>query len=213
MSGHNSFRTTVIGLTGGVASGKNFVAKIFAKNGAVIFDADQEVHELLAADQSTIAEVKKNFPESFVEQKIDRKILGKIVFADEKKLRILEKILHPKVRKNCQKFIVRVKKEKKTIAVLNIPLLLETNHYKSDYIVAISTSIAIRKKRFLARSESANVKIFNQICANQISDAKREKRADFVINNNGSKRDAVQKVKKIISRLGARHHNSVKKSY
>ena len=56
----------IIGLTGGVASGKNFVAEIFAQKGAVIFDADKEVHRLLDSDKSTISKVKKIFPESFL---------------------------------------------------------------------------------------------------------------------------------------------------
>lgn len=94
----------IIGLTGGIASGKNFIAEIFAKNGAVIFDADVEVHKLLESDKSTIEEVINSFPESFIEQKINRKILGKIVFSNSKKLEILEKILHPKVRKKYQSF-------------------------------------------------------------------------------------------------------------
>lgn len=201
MSGRNSSRTTVIGLTGGIASGKNFVAEIFAKNGAVIFDADKEVHELFAADKSTIAEVRKNFPESFIEQKIDRKILGKIVFASQEKLKILEKILHPKVRSNYQRFLQKTLEEKKEIAVLNIPLLLETKSYKCDFIIAISAPIAIRKKRFLERSETADVKRFNKICAKQITDLEREKKASFVINSGGSKGDVARRVKAIIVEL------------
>ena len=100
MSGNNSSRISVVGLTGGIASGKNFVAEIFSKNGAAIFDADKEVHLLLESNQDVIAQIKKNFPQSLVNHKIDRKILGKIVF-DKKsaqKLKILEEILHPKVR-------------------------------------------------------------------------------------------------------------------
>ncbi len=201
MSGNTSPRIKIIGLTGGIASGKNFVSEVFAKNGAVIFDADKEVHRLLELDQSTIDAVKKNFPESFIEKKIDRKILGKIVFADKEKLKILEKILHPEVRSSCQKFLKKASEEKKEIAVLNIPLLLETGHYRCDYVIAISAPIAIRKKRFLARLESANVKIFNQICAKQISDAEREKKAAFVINSGGSKGDVARRVKSILSEL------------
>lgn len=201
MSNQRPLRTTIIGLTGGIASGKNFVAEIFAKNGAVVFDADKEVHQLLESDESTISEVRENFPESFITGKIDRKILGQIVFADAKKLKILEKILHPQVRKKHQEFVRKAQRENQKIVVLNIPLLLETGHYKCDRIVAISAPISIRKQRFLARSEGADVKRFNQICAKQISDAKREEQADFVINNGGSKGDVARRVKKIISIL------------
>jgi dephospho-CoA kinase len=199
----------IIGLTGGIASGKNLIAEIFVQNGAVVFDADAEVHKLLESDKSTIQAVKKNFPESFVVQKINRKILGKIVFADEKKLRILEKILHPKVRKNCQEFLKSARAKKKKFAVLNIPLLLETRGYKCDYIVAIITKKSVQKKRFLVREKQKNPaakiseleKKFSQIISKQISNLERKARADFVIKNDGTKDDAASQVKKILSKI------------
>ncbi len=199
----------IIGLTGGIASGKNLIAEIFAKNGAAVFDADAEVHKLLESGKSTIQAVKKNFPESFVEQKIDRKILGKIVFGDAKKLQILEKILHPKVRKNYQEFLKSAREEKKKLAVLNIPLLLEVKGYKCDCIVAIIATKAVQKKRFLAREKNKNpdAKIFEsekkfaQIILKQISNSERKAKADFVIKNDGNRSDAVVQVKKILQKL------------
>ncbi len=199
----------IIGLTGGVASGKNLIAEIFAKNGAAVFDADAEVHKLLELDKSTIQAVKKIFPASFIEQKIDRKILGKIVFADEKKLRVLEKILHPKVRKNYQKFLKSAREEKKKFAVLNIPLLLETKGYKCDYVVAIIAKKSVQKKRFLAREKNKNPaakiseseKKFTKIISKQISNSERKAKADFVIKNDGSMTDAAVQVKKILSQI------------
>jgi len=99
----------IIGLTGGIASGKNFVAEILAKKDAAIFDADKEVHKLLESDKSTILEVSKKFSQSFIDKKINRKILGEIVFSPgekgAKKLKILEKIIHPKIRKNHLEFL------------------------------------------------------------------------------------------------------------
>ncbi len=183
MSGKNSFRTTVVGLTGGIAAGKNFVADIFAKNGAIIFDADKEVHQLLESDKSTVEEVVKNFSESLVDGKIDRKILAKIVFSNEEKLRILEKILHPKVRQKYQEFLADAQKQKIKLVVLNVPLLLESEGYKSDYIVAITAPLELRKKRYLLRSKNSDLTTFNKIRRKQLSDLERKKRADFVIRN------------------------------
>jgi dephospho-CoA kinase len=203
----------IIGLTGGIASGKNFVAEVFAKNGAVVFDADKEVHQLLELDKSTFREVNKFFPESVIDKKIDRKILGKIVFDPKdksgKKLKILEKILHVKVRKKYQEFLKKSKKEKQKFAVLNIPLLLETEGYDCDKIVAIITSKAIQKKRFLERAKKNHPKIFaaekknfekkfEQIRSKQLSNLERKKRADFVIKNDGSKAELVAAVKKVL---------------
>lgn len=222
MSGENSNRTAVkltnnflvkiIGLSGGIASGKNFVADVFAKNGAAIFDADKEVHMLLESDTATISEIKKKFPKSFAAGKIDRKLLGEIVFNDQNKLRVLEKILHEKVRQNYQKFLAKAKKEKHKLAVLNIPLLHETDSYKCDKIVAIIASESLRKKRFLARArkkdprnfvkESNNLaKKFEQIIANQLTNLERKSLADFVVNTNKSKAEVVRQVQKIIMEL------------
>jgi dephospho-CoA kinase len=200
----------IIGLTGGIASGKNFVAEIFRQKGAAVFDADCEVHSLLELDKSTILQVKNSFPESFVEGKIERKILGKIVFASAQKLKILEEILHPQVRKKYQEFLATAQKEKKKIAVLNIPLLLETQGYECDKILAITASPSIQKKRFLARARKNNPKNFalekknlekkfEQIRSKQISNFERKSRADFTINSNASKSFVIAQVKKIFS--------------
>ena len=200
----------IIGLSGGIASGKNLVAEIFSKNGAAVFDADKEVHALLEGDKSTIAAIKKNFPESFVEKKVNRKILGEIVFADEKKLKILEGILHPKVRKNYQYFIKRSRQEKSGLVVLNIPLLLETKGYEYDLVIAVIASKTLRKKRFLERAKKQNPKNFlaekknlekkfEQILKKQMHDKQRKERADFVIRNDGSKAELRTLIKRIIS--------------
>ena len=196
----------IIGLTGGIASGKNFVAEIFAQKGAAIFDADKEVHKLLELDKSVIIQIRNFFLESFVEGKIDRKILGKIVFANPEKLKILEKILHPKVRKKYEEFLAEAQKEKKKLAVLNIPLLLETKAYNCDKIVAIIASPSVQKRRFLARAKNASEaekknleKKFEQIRSKQISNAERKASADFVVNSGVSKDFTAEQVEWIIA--------------
>ncbi|MDX2082412.1 MAG: dephospho-CoA kinase [Rickettsiales bacterium] len=220
MSGKNSSRTTIIGLTGGIASGKNFVAEIFAKNGAAVFDADQEVHNLLANNSYVISQVRKNFPNCFVDQKINRQILAKIVFANQKKLRILEKILHPQVRKSYQEFLKKLAAKKVKIAILNIPLLLESKAYKCDKIVAIIAPKSVQKKRFLARAQKNKqrnkqknkaknsaiekenlIKKFEQIHQKQISNIERKLHADFIINSAISKVDTIKQVQKILYQI------------
>lgn len=198
MSGNNSSRIKIIGLTGGIASGKNFVAEIFAQNGAAIFDADKEVHDLLELDGSTINQVKEKFPQCFVGQKIERKILGQIVFADAKKLQILEAIIHPKIRQKYQEFLEQARKEKRKVVVLNIPLLLEKEGYECDLVVSVLASPSVQKKRFLARARRNNPRNFalekkglerkfEHIRSKQMSNKERKARADFVVNSSGSK--------------------------
>src|SRR5690606_26497739 len=113
---------------------------------ALIFDADKEVHKLLESDEPTIQKVREKFPQSFVDGKIERKILGKIVFSDESQLRILEKIIHPEVRKKYSEFVAAAQKKSTKLLVLNIPLLLETKGYKCDKIIAIIAGEETQKK-------------------------------------------------------------------
>ncbi len=198
----------IIGLAGGVASGKNFIAEIFAKHGAAVFDADQEVHNLLKNDQVTISEIKNYFPESFVNNEIDRTTLGKIVFSNQEKLKILEDIIHKKVRESYYFFLKSVRKLGKKIIVLNIPLLLEKKSYKCDKIIAISISKIAQKQRFISRSKMQNLDEattrFYQIYSRQISNLERKKKADFIIFNGLSKGHTIKQVEKIITQLRSR---------
>ena len=204
----------IIGLTGGIASGKNFIAEVFKKNGAIIFDADAEVHEILRSDKVAISEIAGHFSESVVEGKINRKILGKIVFGDVKKLHILEKILHTKVRKNYEEFLKSAQRRRKKLVVLNIPLLLETKAYKCDKVVAIITTKIAQKYRFLARHKksfpqnfleeiSGLEEKFHQIKSKQISNLERRKRADFVIFNGLSKSNTIKQVACILGEMNS----------
>jgi dephospho-CoA kinase len=202
----------IIGLTGGIASGKNFIAEIFVKHGAVIFDADAEVHKLLESDKSTIKEIRNSFPESFIEQKINRKILRKIVFSNSEKLEMLEKILHPKVRKKYQSFLAKSKKEGRKMVILNIPLLLEKKGYECDKIIAVISAKSIQRKRFLARTKESYpetfaeekenlIKQFEKIFLKQTTNKDRKKVADFVIDNTKSKDFAISQVRNLINLL------------
>lgn len=202
----------IIGLTGGIASGKNFIADIFKQKGAMVFDADREVHHLLASDQDTIANIKDNFPEGFTDNKIDRTKLGKIVFPDACKLQILENILHPKVRKKYEAFLKLAHRRRIKIAVLNIPLLLERKHYQCDQIIAIITSKSVQKYRFLKRCKKANPinfssqiseleRKFKEIRGKQMSNEERKRNADFVILNGLSKHRSIRQVGEILKKI------------
>ncbi len=216
----------IIGLTGGIASGKNFVANILAKSGAAIFDADAEVHEILVNDKALIAKLGKLFPQSLVERKgeseeklaaqklaqeakiiqeIDRKILGKIVFADAEKLKILEDIIHPILRKKYDEFLEKSRQENRKILVLNIPLLLEKQGYECDKIISLLIPPSLQKRRFFSRRKNESKqeleKKFKRIVQFQLSNEERKKKSDFVIYTRFSKAKTVEQVKKILQKL------------
>lgn len=195
----------IIGLTGGIASGKNFVSEIFAKHGAAIFDADKETHNLLESDESTLNEIQKNFPKAVINHKINRKALGEIVFSDKNKLRILEEIIHPQVRRKYQEFLQNSKNNGCKIVVLNVPLLLETKGYDCDYVIALIAPKEIKKARFLARSNSFDKdaeELFEKIHSNQIDDEARKSKANFIIDTAMSKLEVEAQILDIL-------HNSL----
>ena len=193
----------IIGLTGGVASGKNFVARIFAKNGATIFDADKIVHDILICDEDSILKVSRHFPQAIIHKKIDRKILGEIVFSDVKKLKILEEIIHPKVRQKYLEFIKNAQLQKQKIVVLNIPLLLERQGYNCHKIISLLIPPSIQKRRFLQRKKNetkANLeKKFTKIIANQMKNKERKEKSDFVIYTGFSKAHTIAQTRKILN--------------
>ena len=125
---------------------------------------------------------------------------------------MLEKILHPKVRKKYQSFLDKSKKEGRKMVILNIPLLLEKKGYECDKIIAVISARSIQRERFLKRNkefypktfaeEKENlIKQFEKIFLKQNTNSDRKKAADFVIDNTKSKDFAISQVKNLIKLL------------
>jgi dephospho-CoA kinase len=117
-----------VGLTGGIASGKSTVAKMFAKHGAHLIDFDVLAHEVQEPEKPAWREVVNHFGKEILQpdKKIDRIKLGNIVFADKKKLIELDKIVHPFVYQEWHLLLEKIgKKEKHAIVLSDIPLLFE----------------------------------------------------------------------------------------
>lgn len=203
----------IIGLTGTVASGKNFVASIFKKKGAAIFDADLEVHKIFSASKDSDQEIVKQIANKFPEAKnqdgsINRKILGKIVLNDHHQLKILEDIIHPEISKKETNFIKLMKQRKKNLVILNIPLLLEkTNYQRCDKIISVIISNTAQKYRFIKRHQPNNQdqktieSNLNQIKNQQANNLQHKKKADFIIYNGISKAHTIRQVNDIYHKI------------
>ena len=199
----------IIGLSGGIASGKNFVAKIFTqfpKLNIAVFDADLVVHQLLQKP-AIINQVAKIFPSCVVANNINKTILGSLVFNNQKNLVQLEKILHPLVQKEKQKFLQQAKQKKQKMVLLNVPLLLEkSKNYRCHFILSIIANKQIRFFRFLQRSSQNNnileaTKKFQNINNKQIKDFQRILKADFVLFNHFSFFLTKQKIFNLIRKI------------
>ena len=202
----------IIGLSGGIASGKNSVAEIFSKLGVKIFDADLIVHDLFINNKIVIQQISKQFPQAMKSSGIDRKIIAEIITKNPQKLAIIENIIHPLVRNNYQQFLTINDKNNEKLVILNIPLLQEKKYYKTDKIIAIITDEEIRRNRYIKRS-IADINKEDQIIISQlnekftllknqqISDEERIKIADYVIKNNSNYQDLEQQVIVIFKKI------------
>ena len=202
----------IIGLSGGIASGKNAVANIFFELGIEVFDADAVVHNLYLQDQEIIKLVAQNFLESFDGKIINRQILSSIISKNPDQIHVLEKIIHPKIREIYQNFLEKNLQKKADFVVINIPLLLESNQYKTDKIIAIIADEKTRQDRYIQRVvadlKNANPDLINELKNKflmlknkQISDEERIKKADFIIYNDGDLADLKQKTLDVYQKL------------
>lgn len=191
----------ILGLTGGIATGKSVIAQQFANYGAAVCDSDALVHRLLAKNGAAVEAVSKAFPGTRKGDAIDRKVLGQQVFGNAEKLKRLEAILHPLVRKSQDEFIKRARIRKTRVVVLDIPLLFETQGEKRcDYTVVASAPKFVQRTRALSRPGMTEEKLAN-ILARQMPEYEKRKRADFVVFTGIGKYTSLKMVQGILHLL------------
>ena len=194
----------IVGLTGGIASGKSLVAKVFQDLGAHIIDADKIVHELLEPGQQAWEEVVQYFgPEIvFPDKTIDRRKLGEIVFNDAEKRAWLNQCLHPKV---FAVYTARVKhlcaRALHAIIVLDAALLIETGyHKKMDRIVVVYADQEQQMERLTNRDRFSREQALLRI-RSQMPLSEKRKEADYVIENTGTREETEQQAREIFQKL------------
>ena len=132
----------IVGLTGNLGTGKTTVSEMFAKCGAVVIDADVIAHDLLKKG-NCYRQVKEAFPKVVVEKKIDRKILADIVFKHPRKLKMLEGIVHPAVKRELKKVVKVLTQQSRApkMVVLDVPLLFEAGLPTGEKVPAVIMSV------------------------------------------------------------------------
>jgi dephospho-CoA kinase len=194
--------TVVIGITGGIASGKSTIARMIAQRGILHLDADKEVHRLLSYDRETIAEIESLFPGTTGPVGVDRKKLGAAIAGDEIKLKRLEQVLHPRVRAAEEEAILRAQHQRRRAILLDIPLLFETGaETLCDVVIVAHAPLALRRRRALARNHMTE-STFNRLVARQLSEAERMKRGDVVIPTTIGKAHTRRKVDALLKQWG-----------
>jgi len=192
----------IIGLTGQIASGKNSVAKIFARRGAFVIDADAIGHQVIAPQSKAWHEIVKAFGSKVLNRggAVNRRKLARIVFSKPGSLKKLGKMTHPEMRKMIRGEIKLAKMSNKKYIVVNAALLEEIKLLSLvDKVIVILASRMIRIKRMLRAGLSRQDALAR--IRSQRSDPSYRKTADFVIDNNKTIDDLKKKVIKVISKL------------
>ncbi len=194
----------IVGLTGGIASGKSLVARVFKDLGAQVIDADKIVHGLLEPGQLAWEEVCAYFGSGIElpDKNIDRRKLGEIVFGDPEKRAWLNQCLHPKV---FEVFTTQIRhlraRQPGAIAVLDAALLIETGyHKKMDKVVVVFADEEQQMKRLMERDHFSRTQAMARI-RSQMPLGEKRRHADYVIVNTGNRTDTEQQAKSVFAEL------------
>ena len=188
----------IVGLTGGIGSGKSTILNYFREHGYPCFESDEVGKKLLEVELKET--VLKLFGEEVQNAKgiLDRKAISKKVFSNSKLLEALNDIVHPAVNETFEKF--KKKHQDSPVIVKEAAILIESGSYKScDIIVLVKAPLDERIKRIVARDSVNESEVIARI-DNQWEDEKKEKYADYVVENI-SLEETYEKVKYLIKKL------------
>lgn len=189
----------VIGLTGGIGMGKSAAAEHFASAGVPVFNADACVHRLYEGE--AVGPIEAAFPGVTRGGRIDRKLLAEKLAGSQKRLRVLEEIVHPMVVKVEIEFLREQEDKGAKLAVLEIPLLFETGaDARVDVTIVLSAPPEVQRSRVLARP-GMTVDKLEHLIARQLSDTDRRARADFVVDSSTSLTDMHEEIDRLIESL------------
>ncbi len=195
----------VIGLTGSIGMGKSTAAAMLRRLGLPVHDADAAVHRLMARGGAAVADVSAAFPGVEKDGAIDRGLLGVRVLDDDAAMKRLEAILHPLVRAEARRFLAKQARQRRPLAVLDIPLLYETGGDRlCDAVIVVSAPPYIQRVRVLRRPGMSEAK-FRAILRRQMPDAEKRRRADFVVQTGLNKAHSLRQLAAIVRLLKERN--------
>ncbi len=192
----------ILGLTGSMGMGKSTAAAYIASRGVPVFDADRAVHSLFKSE--LVPQIEAAFPGTTGAAGVDRALLRAALARDPLAFKRLNALVHPAVRA-CQQAFLRASAVKRApLAVVDVPLLFETGgDSKVDVVLVVTASAAIQRARVLARP-GMSAEAFDLLLAQQMSDADKRARADFIVDTGGDVRDTQRQIDAVIAGLAGR---------
>jgi dephospho-CoA kinase len=194
----------IIGLTGGIASGKSTVSKMLKDLSIPVIDADQEARLAVEKGEEAYSAIVDYFGKEIIkeDESIDRAKLGEIVFRNEEKRSVLNRIVHPAVREKMLQKKERYKEEGHSYIVLDIPLLFESQLTSMvDKVIVVYVDEAIQLERLKKRNEFSDAEAQARITS-QMPLTEKLKLADAIINNNGTVEETRKQLDFILQKWG-----------
>ncbi len=196
----------LVGLTGGIATGKSTVARMFKRCGAIVIDADELAREVVKPGKPAWREIVNTFGKTVLnpDRTLNRHALGAIVFPDKTKLRQLERIIHPRVaREQARLTRQAARKNPDAIVIYDVPLLFEAGIDKRvDKIIVVTTDKETQIARLKKRNAFSRAEAIRRI-RNQMPLTHKVRRADFVLEGTLKPASLRQAVHALIRRLHA----------
>jgi dephospho-CoA kinase len=192
----------IIGLTGSIGMGKSTVAARLQALGIAVFDADAEVHKLY--EGAAVAAIEAAFPGTTAGGKVDRQALAAQLALRPQDFAKLETIVHPLVLAAERAFLQAEAAKGAAMAVIEVPLLLETGGEACvDVVIVVSAPADAQRERVMRRPDMTAAK-FEQILGRQMPDAEKRSRADFVVDTGSSFGETEAQVDRIVATLKGR---------
>lgn len=195
----------LLGLTGGIASGKSTVAAILRRLGAAIINADELSREVVQPGQDAWKEIITTFGPDIVQgdETLDRRKLRRIVFDNPEARKKLEAIIHPRVRALAERRISELATAGNSIIVYEVPLLFEGQiHLWLRPVILVACEIETQKNRLVERDHLTEIEAQQHVDAQMSLEEKRQL-ADYVIENDGNLKDLEKQVRAVLHKIQA----------
>ncbi len=197
--GEEAKHPIIIGITGNIGSGKSTVARLLRAWGYPVLDLDALAAQ---ARENKKAELKERFPEAFRGEELDRRALGQLVFGDPERLRVLEALIHPEVRRLLEEALARL--EGTPLVFLEIPLLFEKGwEGRLDATLLVAAPLEVRLERVRARSGLSPEEVLARERA-QMPEEEKRRRATWTLENRGSLEELEAALRGVLDQIRSR---------
>lgn len=197
----------VVGLTGGVATGKSTVARMFKQCGAVVIDADELAREVVKPDKPAWRQVVKRFGKTVLnpDRTLNRRELGAVVFGNRTKLRQLEHIIHPRVAREQARLTKQAaQKDPHAVVIYDVPLLFEVGIDKRvDKIIVVTADRKTQVARLKKRNGLPRTEALRRI-KSQMPLAEKRRRADYVLDGTMPRQTLAKQVSHLLKQIQTR---------